>query len=86
MRKLLCLVDGSEVERLVRMKLMREGEFEEREVVPISLLGRMKYGDEDNVLCGYIFLIPFNYHYPVMGLANRQFGIRFSSGCKLVQK
>jgi hypothetical protein len=32
------MVDGSEFERLVRMILMREGEFEEREVVPISVL------------------------------------------------
>jgi hypothetical protein len=52
----------------VRMILMREGEFEEREVVPISVLGRtnMNMADEDNVLCGYIFLIPFNYPFLVV--------------------
>lgn len=56
----MCLIDGSENERLVRMILMREGEFEEREVVSISLSSFLnEYGLM--VMCGYIFLIPFSY-------------------------
>jgi len=42
----LYLVDGSELERLVKIILMREGEFEEREVVPISVLSRMNMAEE----------------------------------------